>query len=564
MSARTPTASTRLAAFVALVAFDLGAAPALARQAPADSAALTFEPLFEVVAHRVLEGRKRPDVLILFGRGGQIETWRPGAEKREGQRTPVMLPHPERTLVDTASYGGRDFVVAASPAGLSAYALDENGSVASEAQIWIPRAKFTLRVLAPQLSAIVQDVNRDGAPDIVLPTPSACELWLASVDSADGAPQFRKTATLAVDVTRWGAREGEFLSDALESSFAIPGLDTRDVNGDGRPDLLVEQEQRRAFHLQREDGTFPVAPDVHVDLSIFRDTTEAGGLKLGGVLSSSDRASWSSRDLDRDGIPDYVIGHRRKVWVFRGGKKGPQFKDPAAILKTAEDITVLTVLELDDDEHPDLLLVKVQVPTLATLLRGLFGEWDVRIGALGYRNKGDATFETNPKWSNELTVRLPGIVGLVKNPEKILERFTDLEKRFRLNSRGDVNGDGELDVLVASEDRKRLDVWFGARGTGRDTRGERKVREILFDDKNTTWDVDRVVAALGNFAQRQIALLTGERKPDWSVELRDPAKFELGALECADFDGDERAEVLVGYRRGLGGRAVLFDVLSRR
>jgi hypothetical protein len=557
--------SARTIFFAAL----LGVAPATAAptapQQAVEFKTLTLEPDFEVVAHRVLASAGRPDVLILFGRDGQIESWRPFAEAREGdKRFLVVLPQPERTLVDTASYGGRDFVVAASPAGVTAYPLDEVSRVTAEAQSWIARAKFQLRVLTPQLSSIVQDVNRDGAPDIVLPTPNACELWLASFDPADGAPKFRKTATLAVDVTRWGSREGEFLSDALESSFAIPGLDTRDVNGDGRPDLLVEQDQRRAFHLQREDGSFPVAPDVQVDLSIFRDTTEAAGLKLGAVLSATDRASWSSRDLDRDGIPDYVIGHRRKVWVFRGGKQGPQFKDPAAILKTAEDITVLSVLELDDDEHPDLLLVKLQVPTLATLLRGLFGEWDVRIGALGYRNKGDATFETAPKWSNELTMRLPGIVGLVKNPEKILERFTELEKRFRVSSRGDVNGDGELDVLVASEDRKRLDVWYGAPGAGRDTRGERKVREILFDDKNTSWDVDRVVAALGSLAQRQVALLTGERKPDWSLELRDPAKFELGALECADFDGDARAEVLVGYRRVQGGRAVVFDVLARR
>ncbi len=551
-----------------LLAALLGAAPAAALQVPQQPAGLStlsLEPDFEVVAHRVLASEGRPEVLILFGHDGQIESWRPFAEAREGdKRFLVVLPQPKRTLVDTASYGGRDFVVAASPTGVTAYPLDENRRVTAEAQSWIPRAKFQLRVLTPQLSSIVQDVNRDGAPDIVLPGPSACELWLASFDAAEGAPKFRKTATLAVDVTRWGSREGEFLSDSLESSFAIPGLDTRDVNGDGRPDLLVEQDQRRAFHLQREDGSFPVAPDVQVDLSIFRDTTEAAGLKLGAVLSATDRASWSSRDLDRDGIPDYVIGHRRKVWVFRGGKQGPQFKDPAAILKTAEDITVLSVLELDDDEHPDLLLVKLQVPTLATLLRGLFGEWDVRIGALGYRNKGDATFETAPKWSNELTMRLPGIVGLVKNPEKILERFTELEKRFRVSARGDVNGDGELDVLVASEDRKRLEVWYGAPGAGRDTRGERKVREILFDDKNTAWDVDRVVAALGSLAQRQVALLTGERKPDWSVELRDPAKFELGALECADFDADARAEVLVGYRRIQGGRAVLFDVLARR
>lgn len=556
------------AAVAALVVASHAAPQDAGAKGPASASAAfavrTLEPLFEVTGYRVLEGVSGNRLLVV-GAQGQAVLWRMGAaSEREELAAQVLFPQPERTLVDSGEWGGKRFVVTASPAGVLAYALDENGALAGTPSTWIARARFNLRVQTPHLTSIVQDVNRDGAPDIVLPTPQACELWLATAPGADGAPNFRKAATLAVEVSRWGARDGEFLSDQLESSFAIPGLDTRDVNGDGRPDLLVTQEQRRAFHLQREDGSFPLTPDVQVDLSIFRDTTEAGGLRLGGVLSSSDRASWSSRDLDRDSIPDYVIGHRRKVWVFRGTKQGPQFKEPAAILKTAEDITVLSVLELDDDEHPDLLLVKVQVPTLATLLRGLFGEWDVRIGALGYRNKGDATFETAPKWTNELTVRLPGIVGLVKNPEKILDRFTELEKRFRVYARGDVNGDGWGDVLVASEDLKQLEAWQGANAAEAEPRAERKVREILFDDKNTTWDVDRVVAALGSFAQRRIALLTGGRGADWARELRDPAQFELFALECSDLGADARAEIVIGYRRGAGGRQALFDVLTRR
>ena len=132
----------------------------------------------------------------------------------------------------------------------------------------------------------------DGLDDIVVPTLSGVELWLASLGTEQRAPAFRKMATISVEVAHWGSHDAEYLSDSLESSFAIPGLATRDVNGDGRPDLLVEQGNRRAFHLQREDGSFPLEADVAVDLSIFRDTTEASGFALGGTLSAGDKASW--------------------------------------------------------------------------------------------------------------------------------------------------------------------------------------------------------------------------------------------------------------------------------
>jgi hypothetical protein len=161
-------------------------------------------------------------------------------------------------------------------------------------------------------------------------------------------------------------------------------------------------------------------------------------------------------------------------------------------------------------------------------------------------------------------MRLPGIVGLLQNPEKIFERFTSLEKRFRSFARGDVNADGALDVLLASEDGAKLECWLGAPNVRLDSRGERKVRQILFDDKNTTWDLDRVVAAFGGLAQRQVALLTGERAADWVTDLRSSADYKLGALECTDLDGDARSEVLLGFSRVEAQRRIVFELLERR
>ena len=97
----------------------------------------------------------------------------------------------------------------------------------------------------------------------------------------------------------------------------------------------------RAFHMQRKDGTIPTHPDVVLDLRIFRDTAPVSALRPGRILAGANRAQYQSRDLDQDGIPDYVIGHRRKVWVFHGNKVRPQFTEPSTILKVSEPLYYL-------------------------------------------------------------------------------------------------------------------------------------------------------------------------------------------------------------------------------
>ena len=539
----------------------------------------TLAPEFELAAHRWIDvgGDGRPE-LVVFGRAGEVRTFaRAGdaplfAEKPAGA---LRIGDPAHTLIDTAQLLGSEGpaqLLCASPAGVQVFALDEEGAFAAEPAASVPRARFTLRVGRPTRADLAQDVNNDGRPDLVLPGSQACELWLnegippATGEGSAGTsrwPGWRKTATVAVDLESSRARANEELSDVLSSSFKIPALSTRDVNGDKRPDLLVVEGDRRSFHLQREDGSFPAQPDVSVDLAIFRDSTEKAEIRPGHTLAIDTSASFQSRDLDGDGIPDYVIAHRRKVWVFRGGKAGPQFQEPFAILKAADDITALQLARLDTDAFPDLLLVKVQVPTIATLVRGVFGDWDVDVSAAGYLNPGGKGFETSPSLKSEIVLRLPSILSLMKQPEKVLERFEGVRDRFRESAWGDFDGSGTRDVALVSSDSSALEIWSVPAGDAADSAafdGEEMLRRLLFEDPNKVWDIDRVVLWLGDLAERRTALLTGGRPAEGHFELRDKATARLSALECADVDGDGREELLLRYELSAPPRSV-FDVL---
>jgi hypothetical protein len=462
--------------------------------------------------------------------------------------------------------GPPDLLIA-SPRGVERVKAGPGGSFSGEPEPLAPRARMRLRTGTPKFAPLLQDVNGDGRADLVVPNGEALEVWIQGISTGAGAtPTFVKAASIDVRIAASRSTDEGLLSDDLESAITIPGLSMSDVNGDGRPDLLVVDGEKRAFHLVREDGTIPARPDVSVDLSIFRDTTPAADLVPGRTLAGNDTAVYESRDLDSDGIPDYVIAHRRKVWVFHGTKAGPQFTEPKTILKAADDVTALLVLDLDEDTKPDLLLIKVQVPSIATILRGLVAEWSVDVGAIGYRNDGHGAFETTPRWRNTLSFQVPSILSILKDPVKIVQRFEGAGKKFRLPCEGDFDGDGVADLALVSEDGLRLEVWRGEADLEKKALEpiETVLRRILFEDKNPTWDLDRLLAWISSMADRRIAILTGGREPAARFALREKSAWRLDSLAAADVDGDGRAEIVLKYDALAPGGNSVFDVLGWR
>jgi len=404
----------------------------------------------------------------------------------------------------------------------------------------------------------VQDINRDGKLDIVVPGSEFTEVYIRSGDG------FRRTARIAVEVDRWDSTESGALSDDLTSTFRIPNLRTSDVNGDGRPDLLVKSGRIRSFHLQREDGSFAADPDVTLDLRIFKDTTPAATMRPGRTLAGGDRQRYESRDLNGDGIPDYVIAHRRKVWVFHGNKDKPQFTRPTTILKVSDDITAMLVVNLNDDKFPDLLLLKVQVPSAAGIVAGLVGGLEIDVSSLGYANEGGKRFGRTPAWRSTITLQIPALQKVLKDPGKFLDRIDKAGKKFRVRQFANLNGDEFEDTLLLSEDKRRIEFWQGKRklaATAELLDFEKTIRRILFEDENKTWDLERVLQLISGIAERRTAALTGGRAADASITLRDPQRFEFMDFANGDLDGDGREEIVVRYAPRGRTHQPIFDII---
>ena len=539
--------------------------------------AQTLVPEFEVSDQRLIGlasgDDSGPRSLVLLGARGEVRVFaHDGAIREAGVLSPagtaaLQLADPARALVDLARLRrgqGLDLLVLG-PKDTRVFAR-QGESFAGEGVLLARRATHSLRVGAPRFVDVAQDVNGDGCDDLVVPSATNLKLWLSSAPAAGGDtpwPTFAQTATLAVEVEVALDVDSAQLSDLQSSEFAIPSIVARDVNGDDRADLLVSQGSLRAFHLQAADTTFPEAPSVRVDLSIFRDTLEQAEIRPGHTLAVDDSASYQLRDLDGDKIMDCVIAHRRKVWVFHGTSAGPQFKEPSTILKTSDDITALQLIRLDDDTLPDLLLVKVQVPTIATLVRGIFGEWDVQVSAVGYLSKDGRSFESTPSKRAELAVRLPAILKLMKNPASFLKRFEEVGARFRRSVWGDFDGNGTRDVVLAGGDGVALELWLSDAGEAASSGsfdGESLLNQILFEDAQRVWDLERIATWLGSLADRRTAVLTGGKPSNEQFPIRPQAEASLVGMDAGDLDGDGRAELLLSYKLIPSG-ARAFDIL---
>ena len=551
----------------------LNAAPAPQEKAALDVSRLqSLDSGLRVSAHRVLDvNGDGTDDLLLIGHAGEVRTHLGRADGSGFQEKAVgalVLPSPARSALSVADVlsTGRPQLAVLSPAGLTVHEVGVHGGFRRAAVAVLPRARFRLRLGSPTFAEFLRDVNGDGRPDLILPRGEECELWLndgvsrSADDKAGGAdapsgpatPSFRQTARARIKIRRSHEATAGALSDVLESSLRIPQLQFEDVNGDGRDDLIVASSDGRAFHMQTADGSIPTEPTVQVDLRVFRDTTPDARIKLGSTLAGEKDARLEVQDLDQDGIPDYVIAHRRKVWIFHGTKQGPQFTEPTAVLKTAEDVTALLVVPLDEDAFPDLLLLRVEVPELGSILKGLFTEWDLDVTAVAYASKDGRTFDKKPRWRNDIAIRLPAILGVLRDPERLMRKFEALGRTFRESVEADLTGDGVLDVALLAEDEPRLDIWDGSRTA---SGGQGRVvdfKDLIFGKRSQDWSLDSLVQWLSDVGRRQSTARTGGRPPDGGLDFRDEKAFDRVDVLPASLGS--RSVLLVSYDR-IGGKA---------
>lgn len=502
--------------------------------------------------------------LLLLARDGVLRRHRLG--KGGSQSLPVdgllRLRDPAHSLVscrDLLPTAGAEVIVA-EPGGTFVLAWPPGPEKDAPAPDLIARrARCTLRLGDPQWSPFVQDLNGDGLLDLLIPSLQGCQPFVQT-RTADKAPEFQALAPLVLPVAIDAQRGGPSLDEDHQGTLVVPRVETADLNGDHRPDLITRQGKKHAFQLQGADGLFG-AP-IELDLNQFEDSTPKAAVAPGSTIVLGDDQHLARGDIDGDGIPDYSIAHRRKIWTFVSSQAGPQFTK-ARTQAVADDVSGMMLVDLDEDKRSDMLTFQVQLPSVGTLLLGLVQSIDIDVRAVGYRSAKDG-FEPLPAWRRTVTIRIPSLLSLLSRQEEIVQRFLDIVEKARPVVRGAFTGPGHDDLAMASSDGKTLELYgmTSAPPELASAAGRRMLRTLLFEDPDTIFDLERMFGLLSGLIDQRTTRLTGNAKAAATAPLRDPEAWRLVRLYAANLDGAPGDEVVAVYEQMSDPEQRAYDVLT--
>lgn len=214
------------------------------------------------------------------------------------------------------------------------------------------------------------------------------------------------------------------------------GITTADVNGDGLLDIYVSEggyrkgpECANSLYVNNGDGTYR---DIAVEA---------------GVADESNGYCCSFSDYDNDGDPDLYVGNINDVdnpvtFVLYRNNGDCTFTDVTEELGLAGRGTNISCFwgDIDNDGDQDLFLANSAGPAYP----------DAKWGAnLMYRNNGDGTFTDISK-----------------------ESGVDVITNSRGSSMGDIDNDGDLDIIVTNSWEDAL--VFINNGSGKFTESHKK------------------------------------------------------------------------------------------
>ena len=358
-----------------------------------------------------------------------------------------------RTVIADIDGDGKPDLIVANVFGnsVSIYRNISTNSLLSPASFAAPVDLATTTGTYSPWGLAVADVDGDGKLDII------------TTDNSDSFVSiFRNLSTPGNISSNTFAPRLDFVTGANPTGVAV-----RDLDGDGRPELLVGNYN---------GGT----------VSIFQNTGAAGGLTTNSFAPRMDLDAGfgcqdvAVADLDDDGRPDVVTANNGNgtLSILRNlSSSGSLAFAPKVNLTVPDGPSQLAIGDLDGDGKPDLAVACYLSQTLSVFRNlGTVGSLDTnsfapRVDfALGDRGHTPAIADLDGDGKPDLAVvtELDSLLSIFQNVST-LGSFADTSLAGRVDfstgynawglSIGDLNGDGRPDVVFCNQYDSTISIY---------------------------------------------------------------------------------------------------------
>lgn len=433
------------------------------------------------------------------------------------------------TVADLNRDGMDEFLVLVDGDALHRVVLQEGVLVLEEAII------TGLRCLPPRgihAGDFLQDLDQDGDIDMVLPVGDSVQLFLGDGDGFTRGPDLGALSRL--DLSAGGG-----LLDKVSRRLSMPRLVPEDMNGDGRPDLSISDGLTIRQYLISGNG-FPSEPTRTIDLTRFRPELEQFSLDFGNLASSLRflvQDKWG--DLNQDGAIDLMVLADGRIRIFLADEQGIDLERQGQILKLRGNVAYVYPARIDEDDIPDLVMVRVEDLGIGKLLKAALFSLEIDFDFLVFRGRGNGRFQTRP--FRERTAHLKGgsLLSIYKDKKEELSTL-----RQKIVRTCDFDGDGLRSDLVTLDEDGRLRVWHNLVTDDSVLHGaiEKFLQDALSGEGEFDVDVETLTQwTLGRTSA--MTSMTKGREPVVEMML-DSDWTTPHAMTIRDLDGDGHDEVL--------------------
>jgi hypothetical protein len=293
----------------------------------------------------------------------------------------------------------------------------------------------------------IQDINKDGLDDIILPDFEQTNLWLSSKNTQENTYQ-KLAINTQVEMSNGGV------------SFQPIPLFFADFNLDKRQDIAWISKGKINYFSQNEEGKFS---DEQQEISMAETIY---GLNWWQLRESDGESPDQSnlthrvveqiRDIDGDGLVDVIVRHtqssgvldRANDYEFYIGSinQNKQFEFPktaSTVIKAEGTSTGLKIVDVNKDNKFEVLLSSFELSVSNIIGALLAGGIDQNVFLFVLNDEGK--YEDDPLISKEVELNFSLTSGQSGQPIVLLS---------------DVNGDG-LQDLILSLDEEKLAIFSG-------------------------------------------------------------------------------------------------------